>query len=381
MNVLGFIAETFNFIIINLYAVLQNFFQINFSFFSSVVSYTYLIEERFSKFYELFSEVLQCCYHDFVIFLYEVISIVRVITQVISKFIFKTYCKGSYVVSNILFYVNLIWLCILDLIYFMNYCSVQVYENFAYLIQLIFTSLLLILQAGPNILIFIGEIIVSTACCAFIFLRKYIASLIQDIYSIYIKSGEAIYSVPVKAYFGALLFIIIFYQYKYVINILKTYFIHLFSFFKHVGILLHLCLCICLKPILKLFTIMLNQLKCVCFSSNEDVFYDASPNVSDSSHLQKRQNKYFKYFKTIFFRYPFVSRKCVEEQIEQLQKELLAEREKHLCIVCLDRPKNIILYPCRHMCICQECCLTLQSQHHGCPLCRHGIYNVYHVYT
>lgn len=42
------------------------------------------------------------------------------------------------------------------------------------------------------------------------------------------------------------------------------------------------------------------------------------------------------------------------------------------CVVCLTNPLEIILYPCRHYCICLECAHTMISsnQSRACPICR-----------
>lgn len=39
--------------------------------------------------------------------------------------------------------------------------------------------------------------------------------------------------------------------------------------------------------------------------------------------------------------------------------------DEHLCIVCLDEPKNVVLLPCRHMCLCNKCSGAISQ----CPLC------------
>lgn len=40
------------------------------------------------------------------------------------------------------------------------------------------------------------------------------------------------------------------------------------------------------------------------------------------------------------------------------------------CVVCLSNPRNTILIPCRHMCICSECTDGLINIDGKCPLCR-----------
>lgn len=64
--------------------------------------------------------------------------------------------------------------------------------------------------------------------------------------------------------------------------------------------------------------------------------------------------------------------------------ELEKEKDKRLCVICQDKVKNILLLPCRHVCLCQRC---LQDIKHGrvqlnkCPLCRHDIRSTMEVFV
>ena len=52
-----------------------------------------------------------------------------------------------------------------------------------------------------------------------------------------------------------------------------------------------------------------------------------------------------------------------------------------LCCICQENPKSVLLLPCRHLCVCEECCglnLELTSRLHWpvlekCPVCRSSI--------
>ncbi|MCO5559024.1 hypothetical protein L7F22_012616 [Adiantum nelumboides] len=58
----------------------------------------------------------------------------------------------------------------------------------------------------------------------------------------------------------------------------------------------------------------------------------------------------------------------------KLRRELQEEREKALCLVCLDRPRNTLVLPCLHFQYCLDC-LLLHRAHNGntCPSCRRPI--------
>jgi len=49
-------------------------------------------------------------------------------------------------------------------------------------------------------------------------------------------------------------------------------------------------------------------------------------------------------------------------------KEVFGEGSDGECLVCLSEPKNTILLPCRHMCICRDCLMKMTTA--KCPVCR-----------
>ncbi|XP_075152820.1 uncharacterized protein LOC142226611 [Haematobia irritans] len=52
------------------------------------------------------------------------------------------------------------------------------------------------------------------------------------------------------------------------------------------------------------------------------------------------------------------------------------------CVVCIDRQKSVLLMPCKHVCLCEECASGLfNSRKIGiCPLCRVVITNTMSIY-
>jgi hypothetical protein len=55
---------------------------------------------------------------------------------------------------------------------------------------------------------------------------------------------------------------------------------------------------------------------------------------------------------------------------EMLFEQVEREREDKLCVVCQDKEKCIMILPCRHLCICQDCQGPMQLQNNHCPICR-----------
>ncbi len=40
------------------------------------------------------------------------------------------------------------------------------------------------------------------------------------------------------------------------------------------------------------------------------------------------------------------------------------------CVVCLSEPRVYALYPCRHLCLCHSCSVSISSNGNKCPICR-----------
>lgn len=54
--------------------------------------------------------------------------------------------------------------------------------------------------------------------------------------------------------------------------------------------------------------------------------------------------------------------------------------DDNLCVVCLDRRRNTILLPCRHLCVCRYCSYKVRSRNYQCPICREDIDETLSVY-
>merc|ERR1712083_242051 len=65
-----------------------------------------------------------------------------------------------------------------------------------------------------------------------------------------------------------------------------------------------------------------------------------------------------------------------EDAVEDiLMEQVEREREDKLCVICQDREKCIMILPCRHLCICYVCQVSLvqrtdRAHSRTCPICR-----------
>eukprot|EP01062_Namystynia_karyoxenos_P058848 TRINITY_DN5030_c1_g1_i2.p1 TRINITY_DN5030_c1_g1~~TRINITY_DN5030_c1_g1_i2.p1 ORF type:complete len:393 (+),score=110.40 TRINITY_DN5030_c1_g1_i2:62-1180(+) len=48
----------------------------------------------------------------------------------------------------------------------------------------------------------------------------------------------------------------------------------------------------------------------------------------------------------------------------------LATEDETACVVCLTEPRDTLIMPCRHMCLCSGCASSLRKQMNKCPICR-----------
>lgn len=71
-----------------------------------------------------------------------------------------------------------------------------------------------------------------------------------------------------------------------------------------------------------------------------------------------------------------------DENVEDmLFEQFEREREDKLCVICQDKEKCIMILPCRHLCLCQDCQGPLKV--HGnnvCPICRRNVRQMIKAY-
>uniref|UniRef100_N1QTZ8 Putative E3 ubiquitin-protein ligase MGRN1 n=1 Tax=Aegilops tauschii TaxID=37682 RepID=N1QTZ8_AEGTA len=43
------------------------------------------------------------------------------------------------------------------------------------------------------------------------------------------------------------------------------------------------------------------------------------------------------------------------------------------CVICKIGPRDTVVFPCRHLCMCSECAQALRFQSNKCPICRQPV--------
>jgi len=49
---------------------------------------------------------------------------------------------------------------------------------------------------------------------------------------------------------------------------------------------------------------------------------------------------------------------------------ILNHHNESTCVICLTDIRNVLLLPCRHLCLCGSCAENLKFQSANCPICR-----------
>jgi len=55
-------------------------------------------------------------------------------------------------------------------------------------------------------------------------------------------------------------------------------------------------------------------------------------------------------------------------ELETLRAVVKEDKEARECVICFVHPKNVLMIPCMHMAMCQQCFNTNKPTH--CPICR-----------
>ena len=74
-------------------------------------------------------------------------------------------------------------------------------------------------------------------------------------------------------------------------------------------------------------------------------------------------------------KHDFLLKNIKDFQLINEQKDEKKLKKKRLCIVCLTNNQEIILSPCGHKCVCENCYYKLKhkNQISVCPICKHPI--------
>jgi hypothetical protein len=71
-----------------------------------------------------------------------------------------------------------------------------------------------------------------------------------------------------------------------------------------------------------------------------------------------------------------MNQQLLEQHMAQMG--ITDDDDAHVCVVCMEEPRSIVLVPCGHMALCKDCCQTIiVEQQKKCPMCQQDV--EYHV--
>lgn len=68
------------------------------------------------------------------------------------------------------------------------------------------------------------------------------------------------------------------------------------------------------------------------------------------------------------------------ENLDNVLQDETVNITDSLCVICQERQKCVLTLPCRHVCLCIDCCRRLYGYQRTCPICRTFIYHSVTVY-
>lgn len=67
-------------------------------------------------------------------------------------------------------------------------------------------------------------------------------------------------------------------------------------------------------------------------------------------------------------------------ELNEIYGHIGNEEETKECVVCLTNPKETLVVPCDHMCLCVDCANIMRSHHDAkCPMCRTPVQSLMHI--
>ena len=58
------------------------------------------------------------------------------------------------------------------------------------------------------------------------------------------------------------------------------------------------------------------------------------------------------------------------KEFEPIETEQVIFEKKNICVICELKPSKIIIIPCGHRCLCQDCYINHKDKIEKCPVCR-----------
>jgi len=100
---------------------------------------------------------------------------------------------------------------------------------------------------------------------------------------------------------------------------------------------------------------------------------DSITTIGDSLKVFDAENENISFSEVCLFCKSHI--KKLKQLVASQQATILtnkAEQEARLCVICTEQVKTVVLLPCRHLCVCEECGLD-ELMLSKCPMCSKDI--------
>jgi hypothetical protein len=325
-------------------------------------------------------DVVKVLYEDYCIFLLDVknkgLYIANAVGSVIEWFI-STVCSWWEITKNICLGIYEFLLLTVDTVCIIMikiiHCISSFPEMLKNFITLVGSGIWLALKLIP-----LGFVYAISMCVFFVGrsceeVMSFAESIFRGILCLLYRIIQFLHDMPFEAQAGLILGTCIMYaSMKY-----HTHIIHCFA-----------NLCVQMKYVLhSIWTSLEMLLLSICTSQNsehenaEPSENEDSSDETESDNSQAHESLYSSALNLRSRRVPRAEQGKTNATRPHLLHQLEQEQESKLCVVCQDRRKCVIILPCRHLCLCIECCTVIRRELGTCPMCRQDVRRTMKVYV
>lgn len=381
-----------------------------------ISNFIFIILEKNAKFVEVVFKIITFGYQSIIIFFMSIFNIFRIIVEDFMRFAIELSHLLVAIIQSIIYginaltsFINSFWdlifniiitICsfVFSIIKNLLICIFIILEHLRSTVILVFSSIALFIKSLPmflvlscrySALIFINAIksFINGIFCAFDNFYSFINQILKNIM-------KFIQEIPLDLYLGIMILTI------FCIGVKIVWKYNLIRYVVIIPNKIHTLLYISVRIFYRFIQQTFSRFN---YNINVQQHYDYIPPADDQpgfsgNYMLDNQNEnlnsinYFKNKLNVLKRKPLNYKKNLSnlsdnnenkkefEITEILLAELDKERDKQLCVVCQERPRNFIILPCNHLCICEECYLHISRETKCCPLCRHKIFKSMKVY-
>lgn len=392
MDVLETLASVLNYILEFIAQAMYILLRANYNFMTVLIRCATVVLNNITSVLDAALHLSHSYINDFCTFIKEFFAVICLVMSYIAHVLHSLYIMFLSLFQSLFdvgqFVLSAVHIAYSSLCYVTNYVAVAL----TYASKLIFQAVILLLMFFPNVFMCLYNMLLRGAICVFhyilMFLSHFKYVIIDTAHVVKVESANVFYSVPLKAYIGLLILLVLYYKRKPVVQhsvkgfVLLTFFLRYavrtvcFLFYASFSYMLSLIT----KPFLWVLQLLRRYLSSLTRNENpqQNWFSVIWGKFSFTGVFRKTLGSVFHHSKSTSVN---LSDPDQVAHLRYLEQKLNEERDRHLCIVCQDAVRAVLLLPCRHLCLCNECWQSLRDRSTGCPVCRRSVYDAFDVYV